>query len=125
MHNSSRCSLFSFRKIPKYHPEPLTDDLGIYAYRMQRLNQLDFERLEQYRPKVTAVMLQVHENQLPIGDLHPGNVMLDDKGNIVLIDLSYASRLNEPVPPHVPQHVYGDSSLVHASDVNRRLEAHF
>ena len=117
----SNCSL----SVPKYDPKPLTDSTGIYAYRMQKLHRLDFENLEQYRPQVAAAISRVHAAQVSLGDLHPGNVMLDEEGNVVLIDFSYAGRLNDPVPSHIPEYIYGGSPYIHTLADEQRLETQF
>jgi len=92
---------------------------------MQKLHRLDFKRLEQYRPDVAVAISRVHAAQMSLGDLQPGNVMLDEEGNVVLIDFTYAGLLNDPVPSHIPQHICGGSPFIHALADEQRLESKF
>ncbi|KAK5702446.1 hypothetical protein LTR17_022301 [Elasticomyces elasticus] len=111
--------------VPKYDSEPLIDKEGIYGYRMQKLHPLDFEKTGQYLSQVAAVLDKVHAMQFSIGDLHPGNVMLNDNGDIILIDLSYAGRLDHAIPPHIPEHVYGEALIFNCDADQQRLMTYF
>jgi len=92
---------------------------------MQKLHKLDYGNLEQYKSEVAAAIARVHAAQFSLGDVHPGNVMLDDDDHIVFINLSYAGQLNDPVPSHIPHHIYGDTPLIHALVNEQRLKTQF
>jgi len=62
---------------------------------------------------------------LSLARFRTNNVMLDEEGTVDLIDFSYAGRLNDPVPSHIPQHIYGSSHLIHALADEQRLESQF
>ncbi|KAK5699197.1 hypothetical protein LTR17_023450 [Elasticomyces elasticus] len=111
--------------VPKYDSEPLIDKEGIYGYRMQKLHPLDFEKTGQYLSQIEAVLDKVHAMQFSIGDLHPGNVMLNDNGDIILIDLSYAGRLDHAIPSHIPGHVYGEARHFQSNGDQQRLKTYF
>jgi hypothetical protein len=63
----------------------------------------DPERIADYRrtahgivAQLTAIVERVHAAGWCIGDLHPGNVLVDDEGRVGLLDLEDASPIDEP-----------------------------
>ena len=110
--------------IPKFDHSALVDEHGIYGYRMERLYKLDFEKIDIYHLEVRRILCKMHKDGYSYGDLHPGNVMLNDRGNIVFIDFSNVGRFGDPVPSHIPSWIY-KSSTFHSSADNERLVDYF
>lgn len=106
--------------IPHSDPQPLADSDGIYGYRMERLHEIDIENPTQYYEAVKDALRKVHTAGFALGDLHPGNVMLNGMGELVFIDLAYAGKLGEPITPSVPTEAY-DLSVFHTEPDCRRL----
>ena len=92
--------------IPEFHKLPLLDEHGIYGYRMEKLHKLDFDRLEDYAGQVESVLDQFHRAEISHGDIHMGNVMLDEYGKVKFIDFSYAGRIGDPIPSSIPFSIY-------------------
>jgi tRNA A-37 threonylcarbamoyl transferase component Bud32 len=49
--------------------------------------------------RVDRAVAAVHERGIVLGDLHPSNMLVEDDGRIVLIDLEIASRASERLRP--------------------------
>lgn len=60
------------------------------------------------------------------GDVHPGNLMVDAKGHVTLIDLGHAARVHSPMPPifrgtghyAAPELVAGTIAALPAMDIH-------
>jgi hypothetical protein len=92
--------------VPRSCPLPLIDSGGIYGYRMERLFQLDLERTLQYYEGVKGALRQVHDAVFALGDLHPGNTMLNEKDELIFIDIAHAGKVGERIPACVPADLY-------------------
>lgn len=109
--------------VPRFCSQPLIDSDGIYGYRMERLYQLDFDQLPQYHEAVKDALHQVHNAGFSVGDLHPGNAMLNEKDELIFIDLAHAGKVGETIPAYVPAESY-QLPVFHAEPDTQRL-AHF
>lgn len=110
--------------VPRVCPQPFIDSDGIYGYRMERLYQLDFERLPQYYEAVREALQQVHNAGFALGDLHPGNAMLNEKDKLIFIDLAHAGKLGETIPLYVPAELY-QLPVFHTEPDTQRLHMWF
>lgn len=72
------------------------------GYRMKALTKLEPGELYSRWGEVEDAVDQLHAAGFCHGDLNPSNVMKDEGGQLVLIDLSFAGQIGSPVPPFVP-----------------------
>ncbi|KAK0806638.1 hypothetical protein LTR75_002526 [Friedmanniomyces endolithicus] len=92
-------------------PEPLVDKEGIYGYRMEYLTKIDFMNLGPLHSEVRRVTHALHRRGYCHGDLSPSNVMLDEDGEVVLIDLSFAGIIGEEVPSYIPRWAHNNGTF--------------
>ncbi|KAK0336106.1 hypothetical protein LTR02_004525 [Friedmanniomyces endolithicus] len=95
-------------------PEPLVDKEGIYGYRMEYLTKIDFMNLGPLHSEVRRVTHALHRRGYCHGDLSPSNVMLDEDGEVVLIDLSFAGIIGEEVPSYIPRWAHNNGTFYDA-----------
>ncbi|KAK0272970.1 hypothetical protein LTR35_012642 [Friedmanniomyces endolithicus] len=110
--------------IVKVDPEPLTDKEGICGYRMEYLTKIDFMNLGPLSSEVQRVTHALHRRGYCHGDLSPSNVMVDNDGKVVLIDLSFAGVIGEEVPSYIPRWAHSSAVFSEAVDESK-LEEYF
>jgi serine/threonine protein kinase len=91
-----------FAGIVRAHPEPLTNEEGIYGFRMEHLHKIEFQDVEARSKEVWEMVKTLHALGYCHGDLSPSNVMRNGAGHLVLIDFSFSGRIGEPVPCYFP-----------------------
>lgn len=106
-----RLSHVSF--VAKTSPEPLTDEEGIFGFRLELLDKMEWEESTARKEEITISLAELHRAEYCHGDLHFRNVMKRKNGELVLIDFAYAGALGEPVPDHVPRYM-NKSRVYHA-----------
>jgi len=84
--------------VVKFHPEPLVDGEGIYGFRMEKLSKIDFQNLAARYEEVREAMRNLHSHGFCHGDLNPSNVMVNEEGEVVLIDFAFAGVIGERLP---------------------------
>lgn len=72
---------------PLHYIDRPDDRAAIAAYRDLAAGVVD---------QLTAIIERVHARGWCVGDLHPGNVLIDDDGRVGLLDLEDAAPLDEP-----------------------------
>ncbi|KAK1071552.1 hypothetical protein LTR12_016521 [Friedmanniomyces endolithicus] len=110
--------------IVKVDPEPLMDKDGIYGYRMEYLSKIDFMNLGPLSSEVRRVTHALNRRGYCHGDLSPSNVMVNEDGEVVLIDLSFAGIIGEEVPLYIPRWAHGSTTFSKAVDESK-LEEYF
>lgn len=105
--------------VPRFANEPLLDSDGIYGYRMERLRKLDYANLEHYRSDVEQLLQRMHREGMAHGDLHPGNIMQNENGELVFIDLSCAGKSGDTVPTFIRPEAYEGDQFDIAADEQR------
>lgn len=94
-------------RYPLICPEPSREALDEYA-----AWALDIcERMER-------AVAAVHERGIVLGDLHPSNVLVEDDGRIVLIDLELASDVSENLRPPLGDPGFGSPQNVTGFDID-------
>lgn len=115
-----RCSL----PVPSFGNEPLSDNEGIFGYRMELLSPIDFTNLSAVSEDLEAIMNSVHNCGFSHGGLNTSNVMRNRSGSLVLIDPSFSGRLGRQKPDHVPSSQYEGTVSCTTTD-QRYLEMFF
>lgn len=111
--------------IPKFDSEPITDVDGIFGYRIERLDKLDYANLKQYHPEIQRMLQQLHSEGLSFGDLHPGNIMQNEKGDLVFIDPACVGRVGDTIPAFIRNEIYNNMAHFHTAIDLQRLETDF
>lgn len=82
---------------------PIVDSRGvIWGFRMKRLYKRDSqyasdEELEAEQERIRAAVQKLHQAGFVHGDLHSGNAMKNESGEIVLVDFGVSGRLGERI----------------------------
>ncbi|KAI9799084.1 MAG: hypothetical protein M1833_004278 [Piccolia ochrophora] len=77
--------------------EPLKNELEIFGFRMKELRRIPRNELAIHLPSIKKAVAEFHTAGIAHGDLSPSNCMRDDEGRVILIDLSHARYLGEPL----------------------------
>ncbi|GAB3734763.1 class III lanthionine synthetase LanKC [Amycolatopsis oliviviridis] len=70
---------------PLTRPDPAGEQIRTYAERAARIHE-----------QVVRTVGRVHERGIAVGDLHPGNILVDEADNVSLIDFEAASGAHDP-----------------------------
>jgi tRNA A-37 threonylcarbamoyl transferase component Bud32 len=62
---------------------------------------------------------RIHSAGFSHGDFGPSNIMTDEGGRLIFIDVSFAGRLGSAVPSFFPSWVYTDGTYSIGSDLER------
>jgi tRNA A-37 threonylcarbamoyl transferase component Bud32 len=68
--------------------------------------------------RLEAAVAAVHERGVVLGDLHPSNVLVEDDGRIVLIDLEIASHVSEKLRPTLADPAFASPAGVIGFDID-------
>lgn len=85
--------------------EPLTDQDGIFGFRLERLYRVEFEDLQQRIQEVRKLLESLHGAGYCHGDYSFSNIMQNQEGRLVLIDLAFAGPLGSQIPENFPKHL--------------------
>ncbi|KFY25146.1 hypothetical protein V493_04810 [Pseudogymnoascus sp. VKM F-4281 (FW-2241)] len=80
------------------HEEPLTDEHGIFGFRMERLSDINIGNAADYISEIALAFAEVHRNGVVHHDISPSNIMLNQKGKITIIDFGRAGYIGQEVP---------------------------
>jgi tRNA A-37 threonylcarbamoyl transferase component Bud32 len=89
--------------VVEFDQQPILDDGVACGYRMQMLSKLTLPEL---RNDIKQTMDQFHAAGFSHGDISPSNILMDHRGRIIFIDLSFAEQLGTAVPSYFPRWVY-------------------
>lgn len=84
--------------IIRVHQEPLTDEQGIFGFRMERLSNIDINNAADYISEVAKAFKEVHRSGVVHHDISPSNIMLNHKGLVTIIDFGRARYIRQEVP---------------------------
>lgn len=94
--------------VPKIDQESLSDEQGIFGYRLQHLNKLEQDELGRRLSDVKDAIRCLHGAGFSHGDLNQSNVMKDNQGSMVLINFGCAGKIGKESSKSVPTWVYPD-----------------
>jgi serine/threonine protein kinase len=86
--------------VVRIHQEPLSDEQGIFGFRMERLFDMDIDTAAKYIPEVAKAFDAVHRSGVVHHDISPSNLMLNHDGKITIIELGRAGYIGEDVPSY-------------------------
>jgi RIO-like serine/threonine protein kinase len=78
------------------------DKDGIFGFRMERLFRIRPKDISHHYEAIEDAVHQLHEKGYVHADLTFSNIMLNDQGEVRLIDFGHAGKLGEPLPPYHP-----------------------
>jgi len=82
------------------HHEPLSDEQGIFGFRMERLVDIDLDNATPYIPEIARAIENIHRNGVVHYDIGPSNIMLDSERTITFIDFGRAGYIGQKVPSY-------------------------
>ena len=82
--------------VVRVHSQPLTDESGIFGFRMERPSPVLNIKID--RTQAIERLQQIHKRQIVHNDFHPGNVMMNRKGNLLVIDFGRSGRVGDDIP---------------------------
>ncbi|OBT87950.1 hypothetical protein VE02_04530 [Pseudogymnoascus sp. 03VT05] len=90
----------SSKDIPvvRVHQEPLTDEQGIFGFRMERLFKIEMDNAADYIPEIAKAFGEVHQSGVVHHDISPSNIMLNQKGQVTIIGFGRAGYIGQEVP---------------------------
>lgn len=99
-------SLSGTGAVAKVDSEPLSDHAGTFGFRLEKLQRVEQGELKRRIPEVKTLVDKIQGYGVCHGDCSPSNVMQNEQGQLVFIDLAFAGRLNSEVPKMIPRHVF-------------------
>lgn len=90
----------SFKDLPvvRIHQEPLTDEQGIFGFRMEILSKIEMDSAAKYMPGIEKAFEELHRSGVVHHDISPSNIMLNQKGQVTIIDFGRAGYIGQEVP---------------------------
>ena len=85
--------------VVRVHPEPLTDDAGIFGFRMEKLIEIEVANGQPYAAQIASCMKEIHQKGVIHNDLSPSNVMKSTDGRVTLIDFGRAGYISDWIHP--------------------------
>lgn len=113
-----RLALFDL-PIPSFSDKPIFESGKIRGYQMKELYKLEHDEMRLRSEEIKRAVKQFHEAGYSHGDLSLSNVMKDDQGRIVLIDVSFSGPIGAKIPSWVPNWAYEGATFHTASDMKR------
>lgn len=86
--------------------EPLTDHDGVFGFRLERLYRVELEDLQLRFQEVQFLLDSLHTAGYCHGDCSFSNIMQNQEGRLVLIDLAFAGPLGSKIPEGFPVHLF-------------------
>ena len=106
------------KAVARVADEPLTDERGIFGFRLQRLYRVELRELQERFEEVEDLLETLHQAGYCHGDCSPSNIMKDVEGTLVLIDLAFAGRLGEGIPKDFPKYMFSED--VYTAEIDHR-----
>jgi len=98
--------------------QPILDNGIICGYRMKKLYKLELSELCSRTDDVKRLLDKLHSAGYCHGDFHPSNIMMNEHGRLLFIDVSFSGRLGSTVPTFFPAWVYSDGVYNIGSDLD-------
>ncbi|GAB1311743.1 hypothetical protein MFIFM68171_01953 [Madurella fahalii] len=83
--------------VVRVHPEPLVDGKGIFGFRMEKLLAIGPDTAVS-KSDFIKCLEQIHEKGIVHNGFHPGNVMINGEGQLVVIDFGRSGRVGSNIP---------------------------
>ncbi|OIW23065.1 hypothetical protein CONLIGDRAFT_605830 [Coniochaeta ligniaria NRRL 30616] len=81
----------------RVHPQPLLDEKGIFGFRMEKLLAISPDTPVK-KSEFVECLGQIHEKGIVHNDFHPMNVMINGKGQLVVIDFGRSGHIGSKIP---------------------------
>jgi len=111
-------ALSESKAVARVADEPLTDETGIFGFRLQRLYPTELDELQKRFQEVAGLLETLHQAGYCHGDCSPSNIMQDVEGTLVLIDLAFAGRLGDKIPKDAPKYMF--TTDVYTVEIDQR-----
>jgi serine/threonine protein kinase len=115
----------SAKRVPvvRTYDKPLSDEKGIFGFRMERLFEIDLDTAARYIPKIEIAVQDIHRCGVVHRDISPSNLMLNRAGAIVMLDFSRARYDGKELPSYHPNRKIATRRNVFVKDEdNQKLE---
>lgn len=83
--------------VVRVHPEPLVDGEGIFGFRMEKLLAIGPDMVI-HRGELVRCLERIHEAGIVHNDFHRMNVMMNGRGQLVVIDFGRSGRVGSEIP---------------------------
>jgi serine/threonine protein kinase len=80
------------------HPQPLTDENGVFGFRMERLVDINIEIASDYISDIENAINAIHQCGVVLHDISSSNIMLNQLGYITIIGFGRAGYVGEIIP---------------------------
>ena len=108
--------------VVQFDRKPILDNGVIIGYRMEVLSKVAPSKLRSRCDEVKQALDQFHSAGFSHGDLGPSNIMQNDRGRLIFIDVSFSGPIGGKVPSFYPSWVYHDGLYGIDSDLKRFTE---
>lgn len=105
--------------VVKFGQQPILDNGVTCGYRMEKLSKLEPSEFRSRTDDIKQTLDRLHSAGFSHGDFSPSNILTNEGGRLILIDLSFAGRLGSAVPSFFPSWVYTDGVYGIGSDLER------
>jgi hypothetical protein len=89
--------------------EPLADQDGVFGFRLELLHRVELEELQMRFQEVERLLDALHDAGYCHGDCSFSNIMQNQDGKLILIDLAFAGPLGSDIPEEFPKHLFSGS----------------
>lgn len=94
--------LLNTQPVVRLQDEPVSDEDGLFGFRMQRLCKINTVELAERLDELEDAIRRVHATGIAINHVSISNVMLDAQDKITVIDFGFAGRIGEKVRSFFP-----------------------
>lgn len=99
--------------------KPLRDQDGVFGFHLERLFRVELDELQRRFREVERLLDALHNAGYCHGDCSFSNIMQNQEGRLVLIDLAFAGRLGTDIPEVFPKHLSQGSS--YTVNIDRKM----
>ncbi|KAK3938106.1 hypothetical protein QBC46DRAFT_318334 [Diplogelasinospora grovesii] len=85
--------------VARVHPDPLADENGVFGFQMEKLFGIGLDCIRKYQTDIIKCLNQIHTNGIVHNDFHPGNILKNHKGEVVVIDFGRSGYVGSKIPP--------------------------
>ena len=89
--------------------EPLADQDGVFGFRLERLHFVALEELQVRFEEVERLLDSLQDAGYCHGDCSFSNIMQNQEGRLVLIDLAFAGPLGSDIPEGFPKYLFPEN----------------